>query len=247
MPSLSLVFRNPRTVLLPACFSCSRFLSPRPLANFFLPHQFSFLSSFYPASFSGFMFVAEGHKQVVPLALYSTKVTHHDVCVLPWLSLIRQKCRTIKCDAFLKFFHWIELSTPGRYKIRKKPFCWQYKMFCKRLTAVCLSLSALAELRLVFLVLNVFSFYIFLSCRWDKQVISIREARALPKNNAQEWKNKFICIEGKHFNGVIFQGHHGWNVSLCLYNSYSVSLCFRAIWTEQRRPGSPWEDQVWNH
>lgn len=95
VPSLSLVFRNPHTVLLLACFSCSHFLSPRPLANFFLPHQFSFLSSFYPASFSGFMFVAEGHEQVVPLALYSTKVTHHDVCVLLCLSLICQKCRMI--------------------------------------------------------------------------------------------------------------------------------------------------------
>lgn len=37
------------------------------------------------------------------------------------------------------------------------------------------------------------------SCRWDKQVISIREARALPKSNSQEWRNKFICVEGKHF------------------------------------------------
>lgn len=38
------------------------------------------------------------------------------------------------------------------------------------------------------------------SCRWDKQVISIREARALPKSNSPEWRNKFICVEGKHFS-----------------------------------------------
>ncbi|XP_041792684.1 poly(A) RNA polymerase GLD2 [Chelmon rostratus] len=31
--------------------------------------------------------------------------------------------------------------------------------------------------------------------RWDKQVISVREARAFPKNNSQEWRNKYICVE----------------------------------------------------
>ncbi|XP_028270329.1 poly(A) RNA polymerase GLD2 [Parambassis ranga] len=31
--------------------------------------------------------------------------------------------------------------------------------------------------------------------RWDKQVISVREARALPKTNSQEWRNKYICVE----------------------------------------------------
>ncbi|XP_019956470.1 poly(A) RNA polymerase GLD2 isoform X2 [Paralichthys olivaceus] len=31
--------------------------------------------------------------------------------------------------------------------------------------------------------------------RWDKQVISIREARAFPKNNSKEWRNKYICVE----------------------------------------------------
>ncbi|XP_041855212.1 poly(A) RNA polymerase GLD2 [Melanotaenia boesemani] len=31
--------------------------------------------------------------------------------------------------------------------------------------------------------------------RWDKQVISVREATALPKTNSNEWKNKFICVE----------------------------------------------------
>uniref|UniRef100_A0A7N6A1L0 polynucleotide adenylyltransferase n=1 Tax=Anabas testudineus TaxID=64144 RepID=A0A7N6A1L0_ANATE len=31
--------------------------------------------------------------------------------------------------------------------------------------------------------------------RWDKQVISVREARALPKINSQEWRNKYICVE----------------------------------------------------
>ncbi|XP_024131895.1 poly(A) RNA polymerase GLD2 [Oryzias melastigma] len=30
---------------------------------------------------------------------------------------------------------------------------------------------------------------------WDKQVISVREATALPKTNAQEWRKKFICVE----------------------------------------------------
>lgn len=31
--------------------------------------------------------------------------------------------------------------------------------------------------------------------RWDKSVISVREAKALPKPNSWEWKNKFICVE----------------------------------------------------
>lgn len=31
--------------------------------------------------------------------------------------------------------------------------------------------------------------------RWDKQVISVREARALPKTNSREWTNKYICVE----------------------------------------------------
>ncbi|XP_054867136.1 poly(A) RNA polymerase GLD2 isoform X2 [Amphiprion ocellaris] len=31
--------------------------------------------------------------------------------------------------------------------------------------------------------------------RWDKQVISVREARALPKTNSHEWTNKYICVE----------------------------------------------------
>ncbi|KAA8592323.1 hypothetical protein FQN60_017778 [Etheostoma spectabile] len=31
--------------------------------------------------------------------------------------------------------------------------------------------------------------------RWDKQVISVREAKALPKNNSKEWRNKYICVE----------------------------------------------------
>ncbi|CAJ1068878.1 poly(A) RNA polymerase GLD2 [Xyrichtys novacula] len=30
---------------------------------------------------------------------------------------------------------------------------------------------------------------------WDKQVISVREARTLPKNNSHEWRNKYICVE----------------------------------------------------
>ncbi|KAK2837353.1 hypothetical protein Q5P01_014565 [Channa striata] len=31
--------------------------------------------------------------------------------------------------------------------------------------------------------------------RWDKQVISVREAKALPKTNFREWRNKYICVE----------------------------------------------------
>ncbi|XP_029916248.1 poly(A) RNA polymerase GLD2 isoform X2 [Myripristis murdjan] len=31
--------------------------------------------------------------------------------------------------------------------------------------------------------------------RWDKQVISVREARALPKTTSREWRDKFICVE----------------------------------------------------
>ncbi|XP_060894015.1 poly(A) RNA polymerase GLD2 [Labrus mixtus] len=30
---------------------------------------------------------------------------------------------------------------------------------------------------------------------WDKQVISVREAKTFPKNNSREWRNKFICVE----------------------------------------------------
>ncbi|XP_072521296.1 poly(A) RNA polymerase GLD2 [Salminus brasiliensis] len=37
--------------------------------------------------------------------------------------------------------------------------------------------------------------------RWDKFVISIREAKALPKPNSWEWKNKFICVE-EPFDGT---------------------------------------------
>ncbi|XP_059194188.1 poly(A) RNA polymerase GLD2 [Centropristis striata] len=31
--------------------------------------------------------------------------------------------------------------------------------------------------------------------RWDRQVISVREATAFSKNNSKEWRNKFICVE----------------------------------------------------
>ncbi|KAJ3604081.1 hypothetical protein NHX12_028822 [Muraenolepis orangiensis] len=30
---------------------------------------------------------------------------------------------------------------------------------------------------------------------WDNQVISVREAKALPKNKSGEWRNKYICLE----------------------------------------------------
>ncbi|XP_035513997.1 LOW QUALITY PROTEIN: poly(A) RNA polymerase GLD2 [Morone saxatilis] len=49
--------------------------------------------------------------------------------------------------------------------------------------------SSLGELLLGFLK------YYATHFRWDKQVISVREARALPKNNSQEWRNKYICVE----------------------------------------------------
>lgn len=32
-------------------------------------------------------------------------------------------------------------------------------------------------------------------------MISVREATALPKTNAQEWRKKFICVEGKKLFG----------------------------------------------
>ncbi|XP_023269233.1 poly(A) RNA polymerase GLD2 [Seriola lalandi dorsalis] len=49
--------------------------------------------------------------------------------------------------------------------------------------------SSLGELLLGFLK------YYSTSFRWDKQVISVREARALAKTNSQEWRNKYICVE----------------------------------------------------
>ncbi|KAG8012080.1 Poly(A) RNA polymerase GLD2 [Nibea albiflora] len=49
--------------------------------------------------------------------------------------------------------------------------------------------SSLGELLLGFL--KYYATYF----RWDEQVISVREARALPKTNSYEWKNKFICVE----------------------------------------------------
>lgn len=49
--------------------------------------------------------------------------------------------------------------------------------------------SSLGELFLGFLE------YYALNFRWDSQIISVREARTLPKSNVSEWKNKFICVE----------------------------------------------------
>lgn len=34
-------------------------------------------------------------------------------------------------------------------------------------------------------------------------MISVREAKALPKTNSQQWKNKYICVEGIHFTAVV--------------------------------------------
>lgn len=101
-----------------------------------------------------------------------------------------------------------------------------------------------------------------LSCSWDKQVISVREAKALPKSNSQEWRDKYICVEGSHYiendmphppqilvyidrNNRVTNGHrrHIW----CVYSDWWWSLCFRAIWKKQRRQGSPREGEVWCH
>lgn len=49
--------------------------------------------------------------------------------------------------------------------------------------------SSLGELFLGFLKYYASNF------RWDSQVISVREARALPKNSSPQWRNKFICVE----------------------------------------------------
>lgn len=49
--------------------------------------------------------------------------------------------------------------------------------------------SSLGELLLGFLR------YYATDFRWDKQMISVREARTLPINNSKEWRNKYICVE----------------------------------------------------
>lgn len=49
--------------------------------------------------------------------------------------------------------------------------------------------SSLGELLLGFLR------YYATNFRWDNHVISVREAKAVPKNNSQVWRNKFICVE----------------------------------------------------
>ncbi|KAM9858317.1 poly(A) RNA polymerase GLD2 [Aulostomus maculatus] len=49
--------------------------------------------------------------------------------------------------------------------------------------------SSLGELLLGFLK------YYTTDFRWDKQVISVREAKALPKNISPEWRNTYICVE----------------------------------------------------
>lgn len=38
-------------------------------------------------------------------------------------------------------------------------------------------------------------------------MISIREARALPKTDSREWRNKYICVEGKHVSDLTVMGH----------------------------------------
>ncbi|XP_035494554.1 poly(A) RNA polymerase GLD2 isoform X2 [Scophthalmus maximus] len=49
--------------------------------------------------------------------------------------------------------------------------------------------SSLGELLLGFLK------YYATDFRWDNMVISVREARAFPKTNSKEWRNKYICVE----------------------------------------------------
>ncbi|XP_056275649.1 poly(A) RNA polymerase GLD2 [Pseudoliparis swirei] len=49
--------------------------------------------------------------------------------------------------------------------------------------------SPLGELLLGFLK------YYATNFRWDEQVISVREAKALPKDNSVTWRNKYICVE----------------------------------------------------
>uniref|UniRef100_H3DD87 polynucleotide adenylyltransferase n=1 Tax=Tetraodon nigroviridis TaxID=99883 RepID=H3DD87_TETNG len=49
--------------------------------------------------------------------------------------------------------------------------------------------SSLGELLLGFLE------YYATHFRWDKYIISVREAKALPKTYTQHWKNKYICVE----------------------------------------------------
>lgn len=49
--------------------------------------------------------------------------------------------------------------------------------------------SSLGELFLGFLE------YYSSKFRWDRQIISVREARALPKIDSTEWRSKFICVE----------------------------------------------------
>ncbi|CAN9513298.1 unnamed protein product [Ophioblennius macclurei] len=49
--------------------------------------------------------------------------------------------------------------------------------------------SSLGELFLGFLK------YYATEFRWEKQVISVREARTFPKTSFHEWRNKYICVE----------------------------------------------------
>ena len=34
------------------------------------------------------------------------------------------------------------------------------------------------------------------NCRWDEDVISVRQGSKYPKGNSNVWIKKFICIEG---------------------------------------------------
>lgn len=40
------------------------------------------------------------------------------------------------------------------------------------------------------------SLHCCLCYRWDKYIISVREAKALPKANCWEWRSKFLYVEG---------------------------------------------------
>lgn len=52
-------------------------------------------------------------------------------------------------------------------------------------------------------------------------MISVREARAFPKNNSKEWNNKFICVEGMQFIGSNGPQPPPFNISIAVRNVHS--------------------------
>lgn len=46
---------------------------------------------------------------------------------------------------------------------------------------------------------------------WSNSIISIREAKVIPKTNEMEWKNKYICVEGMYrssLQDITLNGFH---------------------------------------